>query len=148
MPGPGYPGFDSANWQCQLLRQLAVRQIVKKRHADNLPVHAVELSHAGRQRLRIPADLQRFSRRGARVFERPQHRLVEIVTVDLNGLIGAVGAGVNRLGTIPRFLDLLTSVSDHLPVVAEYSISVPEPSSVFVGAIGMCLLRRRTARGG
>jgi len=39
-----------------------------------------------------------------------------------------------------------TQGSDHLPVVADYMIAVPEPSSLAIVAVGSLLLARRRSR--
>jgi D-threo-aldose 1-dehydrogenase len=63
---------------------------------DMLLIHDLDLANMGSEAL-LAAHLSQLATGGLRALQE----------LKAHGLIGAIGAGVNRLGTIPRFLDLL-----------------------------------------
>ncbi len=63
---------------------------------DMLLIHDLDLANLGREAL-VTAHLTRLATGGIRALEE----------LKAAGLIGAIGAGVNAVGTIPRFLDLV-----------------------------------------
>jgi D-threo-aldose 1-dehydrogenase len=63
---------------------------------DMLLIHDLDLANMGSEAL-LAAHLDQLATGGMRALRE----------LKAHGLIGAIGAGVNRLGTIPRFLDLL-----------------------------------------
>lgn len=68
-------------------------------------------------------------------------------SVPLNGNVNSPSStALAGLANRTQLLDLLTTVSDHLPVVADYSINVPEPGSIVIGTIGITLVLGRRPR--
>lgn len=60
-----------------------------------------------------------------------------------NGTHALGGTILTGTGAPPNVLTALYNFSDHLPVMASYSFSVPEPGSLLVVACGLLLTRRR-----